>query len=87
VALAHTVRYEGPWELPPPPWLSPMGRVYLRLLFRAGLLTNPQGRWDEINAEANSWANLLFADTVEDALKTSPPMNRFTDGVKLGPTG
>jgi hypothetical protein len=69
VALVHTTRYDGPWELPPQQWLGKTARVYLRLLFRAGLLTNPQGRWDEINAEANSWANLLFADRVEDALR------------------
>jgi hypothetical protein len=69
VALVHTTRYDGPWVLPPQPWVTETARVFLRLLFRAGLLTGPQRGHGEINAEANSWANLLFADTVGETLR------------------
>lgn len=51
VALARTVRYDGPWELPL--WGTGVTvRAFLRLLFRAGLLTKPRENADGINAEA-----------------------------------
>jgi hypothetical protein len=69
VALVHMTRYDGPWEFPPPEWRSTTVRVFLRLLFRAGLLTKPRTRRDGDNSEANGWANLLFADTVAETLR------------------
>ena len=69
VALVHTTRYDGPWEFPPLEFHSRTVHVFLRLLFRAGLLTQPRrGRYG-INAEANDWANLLFADKVAETLR------------------
>jgi hypothetical protein len=44
-------------------------RAFLRLLFRAGLLTKPRENADGINAEAYGWANLLLAGTVAGTLK------------------
>jgi hypothetical protein len=69
VALVHTTRYDGPWELPPAEWRSGTVRVFLRLLFREGLLTHPRQGRDAYNAEANGWANLLFADKVSETLR------------------
>ena len=83
VALVQTVRYDGPWELPPLEWRSETVPVFLRLLFRAGLLTKPRRGRGEINVEANRRANLLLADTVGDTLRMSPPTNSFMDGVSL----
>jgi len=77
VALVHTTRYEGPWELPPLEWRSKTVPVFLRLLFRAGLLTKPQRGRGEINVEANSWANLLFADTVGATLRNIAAYEQF----------
>ena len=69
VALVHTTRYDGPWEFPPLEAQSRTVRVFLRLLFRAGLLSKPHRGRDGISAEASSWANLLFADTVAETLR------------------
>jgi hypothetical protein len=73
----ETVRYDGPWELPPLEWRSKTVPVFLRLLFRAGLLTMPQRGHGEINVEANSWANLLFADTVGATLRNVAAYEQF----------
>jgi hypothetical protein len=85
VALVRTTRYDGPWKLPPSPWVSKTAHVFLRLLFRAGLLTKPQR--GEINAEANSWANLLFADTVGDTLRVVAAYEESNGRCEAGPTG
>ena len=69
VALVHTTRYDGPWGFPPLEFRSGTVIVFLRLLFRAGLLTKPQRSRRGINAEAIDWANLLFADTAAETLK------------------
>jgi hypothetical protein len=77
VALVQTVRYDGPWELPPLEWRSKTVPVFLHLLFRAGLLIMPQRGRGEINVEANSWANLLFADTVGATLRNVAAYEQF----------
>jgi hypothetical protein len=77
VALVRTVHYDGPWNLPPQPYLTESARACLRLLLRAGLLTKPQGGRGEINVEATSWANLLFADTVGDTLRNVAAYEEF----------
>jgi hypothetical protein len=69
VALVRTVRFNGPWQVPPWPWVTETARACLRLLLRAGLLTKPQGGRREIDVEANCWANLLFADTAGSTVK------------------
>ena len=81
VALAHTVRDDGPWELSRssfPLVMSRKVRAYLRLLLRAGLLTKPQRGRHGINFEANSCANLLLvAGTVEDTLRNVATYEQF----------
>jgi hypothetical protein len=77
VALVHTTRYDGPWEVPTEPWVTGTARVFLRLLFRAGLLNKPQRGRVRINAEANDWANLLFADTVAETLRNVAAYEQF----------
>ena len=70
-------RYDGPWEFPAPQWRSSTVRVFLRLLFRAGLLTQLRPGRDEDNAEVNDWANLLFADTVAETLRNVAAYEQF----------
>jgi hypothetical protein len=77
VALVHMTRYDGPWEFPPLEWQSPTVDVFLRLMFRAGLLTQPGRGRVRINAEANDWANLLFADTVAETLRNVAAYEQF----------
>jgi hypothetical protein len=86
VALVHTTRYDGPWMLPPRPWVSGTARVFLRLLFRACLLTNPQLGDYGINADANSWANLLLADTVGATLRNVAAYEQFYGRCEAWPT-
>jgi hypothetical protein len=82
---AHVLAVGSPSELPPQPWVSQTARVFLRLRFRFGLLTKPQrGRW-EINVEANSWANLLFADTVREALRNVAAYEQAYAGCEAWP--
>ena len=70
-------RYDGPWEFPPLEWTSPTADVFLRLLFRAGLLTQPGRGRGRISAETNDWANLLFADTVAETLRNVAAYEQF----------
>lgn len=77
VALVHMTRYDGPWEFPPLEWKSPTADVFLRLLFRAGLLTQPGRGRGRISAETNDWANLLFADTVAETLRNVAAYEQF----------
>ena len=51
--------------------------VFLRLLFRTGLLTQPGRGRGRIRAETNDWANLLFADTVAETLRNVAAYEQF----------
>lgn len=69
VALVETERYESPWMLP---LMSLKARAHMRLLFRAGLLSNPHVD-DEIHqifAEGDGWVILLLlAASPKEAVK------------------
>jgi hypothetical protein len=87
VALVHTTRYDGPWMLPPRPWVSGTARVFLRLLFRACLLTNPQ-LGDSGSMLMQIVGPICCLPTLwEPHCEMSPPTNSFMDDVKPGPPG
>jgi len=65
VALVHTVRYDGPWDLP---FWRPTRAAYLRLLSRAGILSNQRAGEFASVVDAANWGHLLLADSVGAAL-------------------
>lgn len=65
MALVWTTRYDGPWELPT--WHTTRA-AYLRLLSRAGFLSNHRaGEHDDV-VDATAWGHLLLADSAADAI-------------------